>query len=100
MRIPKTLKVGGIDYKVIKRKILVGEARKFFAVAKHRQATIEIASTYNEEAYSTQKIEECFIHELVHCVDEIYNNQKLDEPTVERLSQGIYQTLKDNGMLK
>lgn len=100
MNIPKTLKVGGITYKIEKKRILSKEDAKFSAVAKHRQALIKIALNYEGEAYDIQKIEECFIHEVLHCIDSVYNNQKLDEDTIDRISQGLYQVLKDNRMLK
>ena len=101
MKLSKTLKVGGITYKVEKRKRLSRENSKFSAIAKHRQAIIEIALNDEEgEAYSVQKLEETFMHELLHCVDNIYNNQNLDEATVDRLSQGLYQVLKDNKLLR
>ena len=97
MNIPKTLKVGGIVYKVIKKKMLDKGETKFSGVARHRQAEIKIALYDNEgEPYDKQKFEECFMHELLHCVDDIYNNQKLKEDTIDRLSQGLYQVLKDN----
>jgi len=46
------------------------------------------------------KIEELFLHELLHIVDDVYNASALDEPTVKRLGQGLYQVLKDNFNLK
>ena len=100
MKIPKSLKVGGIIYKIEKKRVLDKGENKFSGVAKHRQAIIKIALYDNEgELYDKRKLEECFIHEILHCVDDIYNNQKLDEDMVERLSQGLYQVLKDNKLL-
>ena len=38
-----------------------------------------------------------FIHELLHAIDYVYNANKFkDDDTIERLSQGLYQVLKDN----
>lgn len=100
MRIPKTLKVGGIKYKVEKHRVLDKDTGKFSAIAKHRQAVIKLGLTFEGEAYDIQKIEESFMHELIHCVDSVYNNQSLNEDTVDRLSQGLYQVLKDNHLLR
>jgi len=101
MEIPKVLKVGGIKYKIERKRTLDRGENKYSAVAKHRQAIIRIAFFDNEgEPYDQQKIEECFMHELLHCVDDVYNNQKLKEDMVDRLSQGLYQVLKDNKLLK
>jgi len=99
MKIPKTLKVGGMVYTVkqghqFSENELVGQAD-------HRQLEIRlIDKEFAGRPYAQSKIEECFIHELLHCVDCVYNNNKLTEDTVGNLSQGLYQVLKDNGMLK
>ena len=37
-----------------------------------------------------------FWHEVVHVVDEVYNNDGLTEEQVLRLSEGLYQVLADN----
>ena len=97
MNIPKSVKVGGMDYKVVKSKSFNGDNDcQFSGLAKHKETEIHLATSLNNEPYSTQKIEECFFHEVLHCVDVVYNCQKLDEDTVSRLSQGLYQVLKDN----
>ncbi len=36
------------------------------------------------------------MHEIVHCVDVNYNRHSLSEEAVDRLSEGLYQVLKDN----
>jgi len=46
--------------------------------------------------HSRSTIEKIFIHELLHCVDKIYNASALDEETVLRLGEGLYQVLADN----
>ena len=96
MNIPNKLKVGGVTYKVIKKKTFRGKDNDYSGLAKHKQATIDIALTHEDEPYDIQKIEECFIHELLHCVDAVYNGQNLTEEVIGRLSNGLYQVLKDN----
>ena len=98
MKIPDKLKVGGITYKVIKKNTFKGKDNEFSGLANHKQTTIEIALTHEDEPYDTQKIEECFIHEILHCIDSVYNNQALEEAVINRLSQGLYQVLKDNNL--
>ena len=99
MKIPKTLKVGGFNYKVIqgykfKEKELAGQAD-------HRSLEIRLSSIDpGGNKYAQAKIEECFLHELLHAVDCVYNCNKLDEDTVDRLSNGLYQVLKDNKILR
>lgn len=36
------------------------------------------------------------MHEILHAVDKNYNNGSLSEKALSRLSQGLYQVLKDN----
>ena len=99
MKIPKNLKVGGQTYKVLERykfteTVLAGQSH-------HRGLEIRLADKEDcGNLYARGKIEECFIHELLHCVDNVYNCSGLDESTVDRLSNGLYQVLNDNKMLK
>ena len=95
MKILNKVKVGGIFYKVIQNYIF--KETELMGQAEHRETEIRISSkTPNNTCYSRQKIEECFLHEILHCVDNIYNCQKLDEDTITRLSQGLYQVFNDN----
>ena len=45
------------------------------------------------------RIEEIFIHEILHCIDNAYNAGKLDDDTICRFSEGLNQVLKDNKLL-
>jgi len=47
-----------------------------------------------------QEIEESIMHETTHMVDTYYNDCKLNEAQTTRMSQGLYQVLKDNFKLK
>lgn len=96
MRIPKKLKVGGMEYKVIQGYIF--KEVDLMGQAAHNQNEIRLADKepHNSQTYNIQKKEECFIHEMLHAIDCVYNNNATDEKTVDRLSQGIYQVLKDN----
>ena len=96
MKIPETLKVGGLVYKIVHVDSFMGSDSQYSGLAKHSTACIEIARECPDGSFDKQKIEECFMHELLHCIDSVYNNQKLDEDTIGRLSQGLYQVLKDN----
>ena len=99
MKIPEKLKVGGMHYKIIdnykfKETELMGQAV-------HSQNEIRLSSkdTYNQE-YPQQKKEECFVHEMLHAIDNVYNNSDTEEKVIHRLSQGLYQVLQDNNFLK
>ena len=99
MKISKKLKVGGTTYKVLdnytfKESDLMGQTV-------HTQNEIRLgALDPNGKKYDYQKKEECFIHEALHAIDCVYNNSELEEKQVSRLSQGLYQVLKDNKLLK
>ena len=41
----------------------------------------------------------CFIHELLHAIDDIYNNAALPEEQIHRLSEGLYQVIIDNPLI-
>lgn len=94
MNIPDKVKVAGITYKVIKNHPFNGES--FSGQAVHTTAEIRLGGQFGGKKYDKQKIEEAFIHEILHCIDSVYNSQGLNEETIDRLSQGIYQTFKDN----
>ena len=46
------------------------------------------------------KVIEIFCHEVLHAIDAVYNAGKLENDTVARLGNGLYQFLNDNGFLK
>jgi len=95
MKIPKKLKICGLDYTV--------ELRKDFQIkeglsGQHQATQCKIILQNND--YNKQVIEQTFFHELLHAIDDNYNNSGLDENQVNALSNGIYQVLKDNNLLK
>ena len=99
MKIPKRLKVGGQVYEVVYPHIFQ-ERLSLGGLADHVTNTIRIAALGDGGIpYAKENIEEAFIHELLHCVDVVYNNHDLEEATVTRLAEGLYQALKDNKLL-
>ena len=95
MKIPDKVKVGGHYYKVIwDDKRLSDEG--FIGLACHNALIIYLCKIYRGEKLAKSIIEENLIHEIIHTVDVNYNNHSLDEDTINRLSEGIYQVLKDN----
>ena len=95
MKIPKEIKVAGHTYKVEwDDKWLTNEG--YIGYALHNKLLILLCKIFRGEKLSKTIIEENLIHEIVHCVDVNYNNHSLNEETVSRLSEGLYQVLKDN----
>lgn len=98
MNIPKTLKVGGRTYTVLYPYTFT-ERTDLGGQTDHVTNTMRIADHANEELRARENIEETLIHELLHCVDAMYNSSELKEDAVERLANGLYQVLKDNNLL-
>jgi len=95
MKIPDKIKVAGQVYKVVwDDEFLSNEG--FIGFACHNRLTIFLCKIYRGEKLAKSIIEENLLHEILHTVDVNYNNHSLDEKTVDRLSEGLYQVLKDN----
>ena len=100
MIIPKKLKVGGHEYRVLYPHIF-SERSDVCAQADHATNCIRVtAQTNGGEVRPRSNVEQSFFHEVLHCVDLVYNGAKLEDEVVERISQGMYQVLRDSGMLR
>ena len=92
IKIPDKLKIGGFDYTIeqnttFKQEGLAGEAC-------HDELKIKL------DVNSVGQFKDMsFIHELFHCIDCYYNNNSLKEEVIARLSNGLYQVLKDNNFI-
>jgi len=95
--IPDHLTVGGHNYKVI-RDYKFREREDIEGQADHGFKEIRLAESNIGGVFKHTRVEENFMHELLHCVDHVYNAQKMEEETVTRISQGLYQVLKVNDM--
>lgn len=95
MKIPETVRVCGLDYKVIKSESL---AIKDGLTGSHNPETLVI-EVHNHFA-GPARMEQVFFHELVHAIDEHYMNKKLEEDQVNALGNGIYQVLADNNFFQ
>ena len=96
MRIPKTIKIGGIEYSIE----LVEEAKdevngaEYIGRVLFKENKIKILSSYSEEKqYRT------LLHEIIHVLDEDLK-VGLEEKDICRLEVGLYQVLNDNKLLK
>ena len=100
MKIPSKLKVGGHTYEVIKDYKFTQEP-KLCGQADHDAGEIRLAPLDPSGCKRMpSRLDETFIHEVMHCVNNVYNDNALTEETISRLSQGLYQVLKDNKLLK
>ena len=92
MEIPESIKVGGHTYQVIVRLGVWREA------GNHGESLHNLQEIRLEKLQSPEMLESAFIHEILHCVDRVYNNHNLAEETVDALAEGLYQVLSDMGI--
>ena len=48
----------------------------------------------------SEKLDEIFLHEVLHRINDVYNTEKLNEETIIRISEGLMQVLKDNKLFR
>jgi len=95
MKIPEKIKVAGHVYKVKwDDRYLTNEG--YVGLSIHNKLLIYLCKKYRGNILAKSVIEETFLHEILHCIDTNYNNHELSEEQVDRLSEGLYQVLKDN----
>ena len=100
MVIPTSVKVGAHHYDVDQNYYFT-ERSDHSGQSNHAQLKIRISPVdVNGNPRPRSVVEGTFIHELLHCVDVVYNAGALEEATVERLAEGLYQVLNDGGMLQ
>ena len=87
--------MAGHYYKVIwDDKFLTNEG--FIGLACHNKLAIYLCRIFRGEKLAKSIIEENVLHEIIHAVDVNYNNHSLNEDTVSKLAEGLYQVLRDN----
>ena len=95
MKIPNKLKIGGHivkvlkDYKFIERSDIVGQAI-------YCQNEIRLCSQTEMGPIAEGVVAANFLHEIFHHVCERYNGEQLPEEVVVRVSEGLFQVLRDN----
>ncbi len=99
MKIPDSLTVGGHNYKVLKD-YKFKERTDIHGQCDHTVLEIRLLKTDMSGEIACSKYENNFIHEMLHAIDNTYNNANLKEEDIVRLSEGLYQVLKVNDMLK
>lgn len=100
MKIPKKLKIGGFIYRV-ERDINVADHSNSFGTTVNGKQVINVTNDV-----PLQKQEQTLIHEILHAIWFVYGLKEAgfkpdqQENIVDALSQGLYQVLKDNHLLK
>ncbi len=96
MKFPKSIKVIGHDIEIKKRKRFIAEKGNVYGRSRLCQAQIIIAERdrwKNKISEDYQK--NTFLHEIVHHINDKQETH-LTERQVSRLTDGLYQVLKDN----
>ena len=97
MKIPKTVKIAGYEFKV--KYPWKQKNQSWAAEIDHDQQIIRISNKRPDgKKKAVAGINETFLHELIHGVNRLYlsNRRQLKEDQVEQISEGIFQVLKDN----
>lgn len=95
IRIPGSVRVGGMDYAVKYGEGIDDELNRYSLDGRCEYAGCRILL---RSTVIPQVMGNVFIHELLHAVDNVYNNFGLSEEETWRLAHGITQVLKDMGI--
>jgi len=95
MKIPDKVKVAGHIYKIEWNNEWLND-NGCVGYSFHNKLLIYLCKIFRGDKLSESIIEETLLHEILHAVDVNYNHHTLSEEAVDRLSEGLYQVLKDN----
>ncbi len=93
LKVPDSIKLGGHKYKIILdySKKLIDEGSN--GEVNYRKQEIRINATRP----NSQK-REALIHEILHCVNKVYDGETSEEKTITRLSEGLNQVFDELGI--
>ena len=105
MKIPKKVKVAGFDWTVVKNTDVQRDVTREGNCYGSTHHTTQ--KFFIDPDITLQKTEHTFLHELLHAIWFHYGLSKnkalgpdLEEIVIDSLSNGLYQVLKDNNLLK
>lgn len=99
MKIPETIRVGGVDYTVICTPGLNNGTEVCYGHIDYEKALIE----FNESINTNEQFKgQVLWHEILHGIANHANHANLEfkddeEQIIDTLAKGIYQVLQDNG---
>ena len=101
MKIPDKLKILGFDWTIEDHKDIAYQGNCYGATHQGSQ------KIFLEPDMTPQKREQVFIHEMMHAIfwqmglcERYKKDKEIEEEIITTMSQGIYQVLKDNDLLK
>lgn len=100
MNIPDKIKIGGHSFKVKFPYDFRGWNVKQVGACNYEKCTLYLSDTdhvmHGSTKIANSVILQTFLHEILHAVNIIYYDDRLDETGVTQISEGIFQVLKDN----
>lgn len=93
MKIPESIRIGGIDYQIEYVSQLNNESRILYGQISYEDSIIKLNSDNQEH----QKLCLTLWHEILHGITEHANLEiKNEELVIDVLAKGMYQVLQDN----
>jgi hypothetical protein len=90
VKLPKTIKVGGLDIALEIGGAVEKELSSKIVYGDYNQGMRRIRLTNN---FDPERLSNSFLHEILHAIDDRYNNYQLTEETTEALANGLYEVL-------
>ena len=95
IKIPKTIKVGGFDYKIE----LSEKTDKELESTQQYGASSQMLRNIKIWTRPTpQQLSETFLHEILHAVDSVYAHGSLSEEQNASISNGLFQVFEQLGV--
>lgn len=95
MNIPRTIRIGSVDYTVEKTdEYLKLDGKQCLGIIDYEKQTIRIANNLQHK----QRQEQTFLHEVVHAITREFKidfNEE-EETIVDKLALGLHQVIRDN----
>lgn len=95
LKIPKKIRVGGIDYTIIVKDRFLDDD-EHWGVCKNDIANIVLIENSDSEKMSKCIIISNLFHELCHAIDNVYCGGIMSEENIEKISTFWFQILSDN----
>lgn len=95
MKIPKKIRIAGVDFSVIYQSPLVEESSQCYGTINYDKAEIML----DAKLQNHQGLCQTLLHEIIHGVLNAYlpTLDEHDEHLVNAVATGLYQVLQDNG---
>ena len=97
MKIPKKIRVGGIDYKIIIKERFKDDADTWGG-CKNDLAKIELVTMNDSKKLANCIFLSNLFHELCHAIDGVYCGQSMSENVIEKIETFWFQILSDNNL--